>query len=176
LFGISRVQTAVNTVAGLRAVLPLQLSKRTFVAQNRHLSRTLCMQSLYEWEFRPGSDLEEIIQRNVAEFKKDVDETYVRKVVLGAIAKLDEINQLITEAAPEWPLDQVARVDKNVLRVALYEMLFDEEEDVPPRVSINEAIEIGKTFGSESSPKFINGVLGAIYRKFENRLAPRDIH
>jgi N utilization substance protein B len=133
------------------------------------------MQSLYEWEFRSESDLEEIIRRNIAEFQKDVDETYGRKVVLGTIEHMDEINTLITEAAPEWPLDQVARVDKNTLRVALFEMLFDTEEDVPPRVSINEAIEIGKTFGSESSPKFINGVLGAIYRKFESRLAPRDV-
>lgn len=134
------------------------------------------MQSLYEWEFREGSDLDEIIERNIAEFEKDVDKVYVHKVVQGVISKIDEINNLIVEAAPEWPLEQVARVDKNVLRVALYEMLFDEEEDVPPRVSINEAIEVGKTFGSESSPKFINGVLGAIYRKFESRLAPRDVH
>jgi len=133
------------------------------------------MQSLYEWEFRSDSDLNEIMERNIAEFKKDVDETYVHKVVEGAVKHLEEINKLIAEAAPEWPLDQVAKVDKNVLRVALFEMLYDTEEDVPPRVSINEAIEIGKTFGSESSPKFVNGVLGAIYRKFESRLAPRDV-
>jgi len=133
------------------------------------------MQSLYEWEFRPDANLEEIIERNIAEFKKDVDEDYVHKVVHGTLEHVDAINDLIVEAAPEWPLDQVARVDKNVLRVALYEMLYDKEEDVPPRVSINEAIEIGKTFGSESSPKFINGVLGSIYRKFESRLAPRDV-
>jgi N utilization substance protein B len=132
------------------------------------------MQSLYEWEFRVGSDLEEIIERNINEFKKDADGVYVRKVVNGIREHLDEINVCITEAAPEWPLDQVARVDKNVLRVAVYEMLFDPEDDVPPRVSINEAIEVGKTFGSESSPKFINGALGFIYRKNEARLKPRD--
>jgi len=133
------------------------------------------MQSLYEWEFRGFKDLDEIVERNIAEFKKDVDEAYVHKVVYGASKVFDEINALITEAAPEWPLDQVARIDKNVLRVAIYEMLFDTEEDVPPRVSINEAIEIGKTFGSESSPKFINGALGYLYRKFEEKLKPRDI-
>lgn len=132
------------------------------------------MQTIYEWEFREGAELAEIKARNIGEFEKDVDATYVNKVVDGTIQHLEEINQLIAEAAPEWPLDQVARVDKNVLRVALYEMLFDPEEDVPPRVSINEAIEIGKTFGSDSSPKFINGVLGSIYRKFEEKLAPRD--
>ncbi len=132
------------------------------------------MQSLYEWEFRGDLDLHELTERNINEFKKDVDETYTWKVVLGAAENWEKINADILEAAPEWPLDQVAKVDKNVLRVALYEMLYDPEEDVPPRVSINEAIEIGKTFGSESSPKFINGVLGFIYRKYEDRLAPRD--
>lgn len=132
------------------------------------------MQTIYEWEFRDGSDRAEIMERNIREFEKDVDRSYVEKTVEGTVVHWDEINALITEAAPEWPLDQVARVDKNVLRIALYEMLFDPEEDVPPRVSINEAIEIGKTFGSDSSPKFINGVLGTIYRKFEDRLAPRD--
>lgn len=133
------------------------------------------MQTLYELEFRGDAiDLEQALQRNIDEFKKDVDETYTRKVVLGIIEYMSEINALITEAAPEWPLDQVAMVDKNILRVALYEMLFDPEEDVPPRVSINEAIEIAKTFGGDSSPKFINGALGFLYRKFQDRLAPRD--
>lgn len=132
------------------------------------------MQSLYEWEFRGFEDLDAITERNINEFKKDVDEQYVRSAVKGVQENFDAINELIVEAAPEWPLDQVARIDKNVLRVALYEMLFDATEDVPPRVSINEAIEIGKTFGSDSASKFINGVLGFIYRKFEDRLKPRD--
>lgn len=146
------------------------------MAQNRHLSRTLCMQSLYEWEFRGSdADMSEIQNRNIAEFQKDVDQVYVKKVIGGVIEHFEEINKLIADSAPEWPLDQVSRVDKNVLRVALFEMLFDPEEDVPPRVAINEAIEIGKTFGGESSPKFINGVLGTIYRQFEKQLAQRDI-
>lgn len=133
------------------------------------------MQSLFEWEFRGGQDLDEITARNIHEFAKDVSEEYVWKVVRGVVENIQAINDLIIEAAPEWPLEQVARVDKNTLRVAVYEMLFDAEEDVPPRVSINEAIEIGKTFGSESSSKFINGVLGFIYRKYEDRLKPRDV-
>lgn len=132
------------------------------------------MQTLYEWEFRDFPDIEEIMERNIHEFEKDVDKEYIKKTVYGIKDKYDEINALIVEAAPEWPLDQVAKVDKNVLRVAIYEMIFDSEEDVPPRVSINEAIEIGKTFGGESSPKFINGALGYIYRKFEDKLKPRD--
>jgi len=146
------------------------------MAQNRHLSRTVSMQTMYEWEFRNFPDLEEIMARNIAEFEKDVDQVYVHKVVHGIQEHLTDIDTLIQEAAPEWPLDQVAKVDKNVLRIAVYEMLFDTEEDVPPRVSINEAIEIGKTFGSESSPKFVNGALGYIYRKFEDKLKPRDEH
>lgn len=132
------------------------------------------MQSLYEWEFRGFKDIEEITERNINEFKKDVDSDYVWKTVRGVEARFSDINDLIMEAAPEWPLEQVARIDKNTLRVAVYEMLYDETEDVPPRVSINEAIEIGKTFGSESASKFINGVLGFVYRKHEDRLKPRD--
>lgn len=132
------------------------------------------MQTLYEWEFRGYPELEDIMARNIQEFEKDVDKTYIPKVVHGIRDNYEEINALIVEAAPEWPLDQVAKVDKNVIRVAIYEMIYDSEEDVPPRVSINEAIEIGKTFGGESSPKFINGALGYVYRKFEDKLKPRD--
>jgi len=144
------------------------------MSQNRHLSRTVCMQTLYEWEFRNDLELETIAQRNIDEFIKDIDQEYVWKVVRGVREHLDEINALIVEAAPEWPLEQVARIDKNTLRVAIFEMLYDPAQDVPPRVSINEAIEVGKTFGSESSSKFINGVLGFVYRKNEESLKPRD--
>ena len=132
------------------------------------------MQSLYEWEFRNHVNLEEITTRNIHEFEKDVDAEYVWKVVRGAEQNMEAINALIAEAAPEWPLEQVAKIDKNTLRVAIYEMLYDEAHDVPPRVSINEAIEIGKTFGGESASKFINGVLGFVYRKHEEQLKPRD--
>jgi len=120
------------------------------------------------------SDLPEITLRNIAEFEKDVDKVYVHKVVDGIQAHWDQINQVIEQSAPEWPLSQVARVDRNIIRVAVFEMLIDQEEDVPPRVAINEAIEIAKTFGSESASKFVNGVLGAVYRKNEDQLAPRD--
>jgi len=132
------------------------------------------MQSLYEWEFRSNLELDEIVERNIAEFSDDVDHDYIWKVVRGVRDNNEAINELIKEAAPEWPLEQVARVDKNTLRVALFEMLYDPQQDVPPRVSINEAIEIGKTFGSESTSKFINGVLGYVYRHNESTLKPRD--
>lgn len=132
------------------------------------------MQTLYEWEFRGDLVIDEIMERNILEFEKDVDKDYIHQVIKGVNDNLEKINKMITEAAPEWPLEQVARIDKNTLRVAIYEMLFDKTQDVPPRVSINEAIEIGKTFGSESSSKFINGVLGFVYRKHEKVLKPRD--
>lgn len=144
------------------------------MSRNRHLSRTLSMQSLYEWEFRPNSDLDEILERNIQEFVKDIDHVYVRKTVKGVVEHNDEINSLIEAAATEWPIDQIARVDKNILRVAIFEMLMDPDEDVPPRVSINEAIEIGKTFGGENSAKFINGVLGYVYRENAEKLKIRD--
>jgi N utilization substance protein B len=132
------------------------------------------MQTLFEWEFRGNQNLEMVMERNIGEFAKDVSAEYVHKVVHGVVDKIDAINALIIEAAPEWPLEQVARIDKNILRVAIYEMLYDDSDDVPPRVSINEAIEIGKTFGADSSSKFINGVLGYVYRQHEERLKPRD--
>lgn len=132
------------------------------------------MQTLYEWEFRDDEDLDEIMSRNIHEFEKDVDASYVEKVVKGTNESWEKINKIIEEAAPEWPLDQIAAVDKNTLRVAIFELLFDKDEEVPPKVCINEAVEIGKSFGGESSSKFINGVLGQVYRKNEKKLAPRD--
>lgn len=133
------------------------------------------MQTLYEWEFRGFGELEPIMERNIAEFVKDVDSDYVKDVVKGVQTHFEEINSLIIEAAPEWPLDHIAHVDRNILRVAIYELLFDTKQDVPPRVSINEAIEVGKTFGSENSSKFINGVLGHIYTNNEEKLKLRDV-
>ncbi len=142
---------------------------------NRHLSRTVAMQALFSWEFQDEPrNLEPAIAAAEAEFGEDLDVAYVRRVCEGTVAHLEEIDGLLQEAAPEWPVDQVARVDRNVLRVAIFELLFDATEDVPPRVAINEAIEIGKRFGAESTPRFVNGALGYVYRKFEDRLAPRD--
>jgi N utilization substance protein B len=137
------------------------------------------MQSLYEYDFRKSSTniealVDDIVLRNINEFRGDVDEDFIWRVVRGSIERWDEASELILEAAPEWPLEQVAKVDTSIIRVSLFEMLYDTTEDVPPRVSINEAIEIAKTFGGDNAPKFVNGVLGAIYRKYEEKLAPRD--
>ena len=146
------------------------------MSQSRHLSRIVVMQTLYEWDFRPESKVEDILHRNFTEFEGQVDQVYARKVVEGTIASKDSIDQLIIKAAPDWPIEQVAMIDKNLLRIAIFELLYDQEEEVPPKVSINEAVELGKQFGSESSSKFINGVLGTIYKDHARKLEPRDLN
>ena len=126
------------------------------------------MQSLYEWDFR-GRDpekLKEIIDRNVAEFASGLEETkFIYDLVEGVIKHIEQLNAIIEKAAPQWPLDQIAIVDRNVLRLGLYELLFGNRDEVPPKVAINEAIELAKSFGGESSGKFVNGVLGTVYRE-----------
>ena len=127
------------------------------------------MQSLYEWDFkgRPsGEELAEIVQRNIQEFASGVDDpTFIIQLVKGVIDHLDKLNAIIEKAAPQWPLAQIAIVDRNVLRIGLYELLFGNREEVPPKVAINEAIELAKSFGGDSSGKFVNGVLGTVYRE-----------
>ena len=135
---------------------------------NRHLSRSIAMQTLYEWDFR-GQDqamLGDLTVHNIKEFGPGLeDDAFIRQLVAGVIKNLAKINQIIIKAAPEWPLDQIAVVDRNVLRLGIYELLFGDYKDVPPKVAINEAIELAKSFGGESSGKFVNGVLGTIYRE-----------
>lgn len=130
---------------------------------NRHLSRVIIMQSLYEWDFRPESDITEIKKRNIENYHEDVDLAFIDKILNGVINKQKEIDEKIITAAPEWPLEQISTIDKTILRISIYELLFS--EDAPPKVIINEAVELGKTFGGENSSKFINGVLGTIYRE-----------
>lgn len=135
---------------------------------NRHLSRSIAMQSLYEWDFRgkKEKELEEIIQKNIQEFGPGMeDDSFVRQLVIQTIKNLDKIDPLIEKCAPEWPLDQVTIVDRNILRLGIYELLFGNYEEVPPKVAINEAIELAKSFGGDSSGRFVNGVLGTIYRE-----------
>lgn len=121
------------------------------------------MQSLYEWDFRPKASLEDIKQRNIENYDEDADKEFIDSTVNGVITNIDAEDKLIIEAAPEWPLEQISAIDKTILRISIYEILFS--DDVPPKVSINEAVELGKTFGGENSSKFINGVLGTVYRK-----------
>lgn len=135
---------------------------------NRHLARTIAMQSMYQWDFsrKPKDKLEEMLKHNWQEFAPDFDdEDFSKNLILGVEKNIKEIDQLITKYAPEWPLDQITIVDRNVLRIGVYELKFD--DDIPPKVAINEAIELAKTFGGESSGKFVNGVLGAIYKDMQ---------
>lgn len=130
---------------------------------NRHLSRIVVIQSLYEWDFREGSNLQDILARNIKNFEKDVDKEFTIANAEGVKSNLDGLDKKIIEVAPEWPIEQVALIDKAILRLAIYELLHC--QDVPPKVVINEAVELAKTYGGENSSKFINGVLGTIYRQ-----------
>ncbi|MCX6788799.1 MAG: transcription antitermination factor NusB [Candidatus Jorgensenbacteria bacterium] len=133
----------------------------------RHLVRTIVLQSLYEWDFyKQQTDLTKIVERNIVEFGPGIDEPdFVWRTVKGVIEHLPAINKVIEKAAPEWPLEQIAIIDRNVLRIGLYELLFADKAEVPAKVAINEAIEIAKAYGGVNSPKFINGVLGTVYRE-----------
>ena len=126
------------------------------------------MQSLYEWDFngkKPGS-LDKIVEKNIKEFGPGLeDSSFVHQIIDGAMERLPKIDKIIEKAAPEWPIEQITIVDRNVLRIGLYELLYANKEEVPPKVAINEAIELAKTFGGESSGKFINGVLGTVYKE-----------
>lgn len=135
---------------------------------NRHLSRTIVMQSLYEWDFQKKVPIDSIIKRNEAFFEReDIDKSYVKDVVSGVIDKIDDIDSKIQKAATQWPLDQIPILDKTLLRLSCYELFY--MDDIPPKVAINEAVELGKTFGSENTSKFINGVLGTLFKiRYEN--------
>src|SRR4030043_239641 len=134
---------------------------------SRHLSRSIAMQSLYEWDFsgKKKENLEKIVEKNIKEFGPGLEnKDFIWELIKGVISRISDIDKIIEKAAPEWPLDQVTIIDRNVLRIGLYELLYGNKEDVPPKVAINEAIELAKTFGGESSGKFINGVLGTVYK------------
>lgn len=134
---------------------------------NRHLARTIALQSLYEWDFNgQKTDVIALVQRNQKDFAPDFDDTeFSLHLVNEVITYLEKLNHYIIEYAPEWPLDQITTVDRNVLRIGLYELMYD--PDIPPKVAINEAIELAKTFGGPSSGKFVNGVLGSIFKDID---------
>ena len=129
------------------------------------------MQSLYEWDFSgEKSDLEKIVERNIEEFGPGLeDENFIWQLVTGVVEHLKEINEIIARAAPQWPISQISIVDRNVLRIGIYELLFGDKVTVPPKVAINEAIELAKSFGGDNSGKFINGVLGTVYKEIEEK-------
>lgn len=130
---------------------------------NRHFARVVAMQSLYEWDFRHQGDPVDVLRRNCESLETKVDSEFATKIIKTVLEHKEAIDKQIAGAAPEWPFEQIALVDRNILRVAVAELIYDKE--VPPKVAINEAIELAKSYGSETSSKFINGVLGTIYRK-----------
>lgn len=135
---------------------------------NRHLSRSVAMQTLYEWDFsgREPEKLKEIADRNIKEFGVGLEnDEFVWQLINGVVEHLPQLDEIITKSAPQWPIEQITIIDRNVLRLGLLELLFSKRDEVPPKVAINEAIELGKTFGGESSGKFVNGVLGTVYRE-----------
>lgn len=137
------------------------------MASNRHLGRIVSMQTLYEYDFRQTSDnpidRNEVLDRNLGEFSDAIDDKqFVHDLVDGVQKNQKKIDGIIGPAAPEWPVEQIAKIDKIILRIGVYELLIKKE--VPPKVAINEAVELAKAFGGENSSKFINGVLGTIYR------------
>lgn len=137
----------------------------------RHLSRSIVLQSLYEWDFfQKKKDLKKIIEKNIEEFAPGLeDQSFIWQLITGIVEKISNIDEIITKTAPEWPLSQINIVDRNVLRIGLYELLYANKDEVPPKVAINEAIELAKTFGGENSGKFINGVLGTVYKEIKDK-------
>ena len=164
---------------------------------NRHLSRSIALQALFEWDFCASlegaikeaaeakvagkkatktsakaaektvhGDISTIINRDIKEFAPGMgDSAFVEALIKGVVAKKQDIDSIIEKAAPEWPLDKISIVDRNVLRIGLYELIFSDRSEVPAKVAINEAIELAKSFGGENSGKFVNGVLGAVYKE-----------
>ncbi len=135
---------------------------------NRHLSRSIVMQTLFEWDFRGLSNdaIDEVLLRDTEEFAPGMgDFSFMKSLATNVLAKQHDIDTIIEKAAPEWPIAKIGVVDRNILRIGLYELLFADRAEVPAKVAINEAIELAKTFGGETSGKFVNGVLGAVYKE-----------
>ena len=139
------------------------------MASNRHLGRIVALQTLYEYEFRlqagdTSVDADEVLTRNLERYETAIDDTdFVKDLVTGVVQEQPGLDAKIQPIAPEWPIEQISRIDRTVLRLGLYELLFRGDK-VPPKVAINEAVELAKAFGSDNSSKFINGVLGTAFR------------
>jgi N utilization substance protein B len=141
------------------------------MASNRHLGRIVALQTLYEYEFRVRSedksaDIHEVLAKNIEPYESSLgDKEFVRELVDGVFEHLQDLDEKIQPMAPEWPLDQISAIDRNILRIGVYELVYC-KETVPPKVAINEAVELAKAFGSDNSSKFVNGVLGTAYKQF----------
>ncbi len=143
------------------------------MASNRHLGRIVALQTLYEQDFRlecndPGFVLDEVLERNIGRYSETIeDKEFIARLVHGVATHEAELDDTIRPVAPEWPIEQIARMDRVILRIGVYELLHD--ESVPPKVVINEAVELAKAFGGDNSSKFVNGVLGTVLRNKEEK-------
>lgn len=137
---------------------------------SRHLARSIVLQSLFEWDFYDKKpDLTKIVARNIEVFGSGFDEQdFAKALASGVHDSLERLDKVLQTSAPERPLNQLSIIDRNVLRIGLFELLYEDKSEVPPKVAINEAIELAKNFGGPSSSKFINGVLGAVYKELNN--------
>jgi N utilization substance protein B len=136
---------------------------------SRHLGRSIVLQSLYEFDFykKDPKEFNKILQRNLKDFGTGIDKEdrkFVIKLGKGIISHLNELNEIIKKTAPQRPIEHLGLIDRNVLRIGIYELLFANRKEVPPKVAINEAIELAKNFSGISSGKFVNGVLGVVYK------------
>ncbi len=142
------------------------------MASNRHLGRILVLQTLYEYDFRKDCgdenfDINDVLDRNITRYHDTVDDhDFIKNLVIGVTEQASNLDATLQPIAPEWPIADIARMDRIVLRMSLYELLKNKE--VPPKVVINEAVELSKAFGGDNSSKFINGVLGTALRKYED--------
>jgi len=142
---------------------------------NRHLARTIVLQSLFQWDFNNRAEnINKLLEMNRAEFAPDFDDQgFSESLLKSLIDKIQDIDGLISQYAPEWPIEQITPIDRNVLRIGIYELKF--AQDIPPKVAINEAIELAKTYSGGSSGKFINGVLGSIYKDMQAKGEKQDL-
>jgi len=136
----------------------------------RHISRSIVMQSLYEWDFgKEREDLMKLVHKNTEEFGSGLEETdFIFELAEGVLEKKEILDKIITKTAPEWPFNQINILDRNILRIGIYELLYEDPKAVPPKVAINESIELAKNYGGENSRKFVNGVLGTVYTELKN--------
>jgi N utilization substance protein B len=143
------------------------------MSANRHLGRIIALQSLYELEFRKeckdeGVNLDEILKRNIDRYKNALDDKdFILNLVKGVEKTCPKLDERLQPIAPEWPLSQIAKIDLCILRIGTYEL--ENHKDIPPKVVINEAVELAKSFGGDNSSKFINGVLGTLYKQSETK-------
>ncbi|MFC1750182.1 transcription antitermination factor NusB [Pseudomonadota bacterium] len=143
------------------------------MASYRHLARIAVMQALFAYEFREGVDPDEMLKLTTTEFSNKLkDDSFAKELLKGVLTTIDDVQKIIQEEAPEWPIEKIAPVDRAILEIGIYEILFS--QDVPPIVAINEGVEIAKSYGDTNAPKFVNGVLSTVMHKYSDKIEKSD--